>query len=349
VELLATVAVICLAIRGQRKLYQNAVDIGREFKLPNGPEVLIRHRASQMARVGWLSQVKELIWFPIHSVSTLAADSNDTSLSPVEHLIARYLYRGRWQARTARVEIATIVAVLALGTIDQQIGTSYIEVGVLRPSGYHAREVATLVSLLSLVSIQFLVFWVADAMLLSRAFILELSRSRREWPAASLERAQTEFGLCAGTATTWLNLRLVAARTERVANLVWYPSLVIAAMAIAAFTVEFGPFSFASNPVSLSISTLILIAAAFLLRRSAESLRSRAIVWIEDYRSLLLSPQSDKTSEVSQLDRLIDRVAALRDGAFAPYSQQPLVKALLVPAATYGSNLLLEHFGLTGL
>jgi hypothetical protein len=41
---------------------------------------------------------------------------------------------------------------------------------------------------------------------------------------------------------------------------------------------------------------------------------------------------------VAQLDRLSERVSALCDGAFAPYSQQPMVRAVLVPVLTYGAT-----------
>jgi hypothetical protein len=350
VELLSILAVVCLTKRGQRMLDQNAIDIGRAFKLENSPDTLMAFRAAQVSHLKWGSQLKELVWFPIQAVSALVeVFPNDKSLSPVEHLFARYLFRGRWVARFTRVVVATCVAVLGLMLIDHVVGTSYIEVGVLLPSGNFARRGAKILSLLSLMSIQFLVFWVADAMMLSRAFTLELSRDEPEWPPHALAQEETELGLSSGPSMTWLNLKLIASRSVCVANLVWYPSIVIALMAVAAFTVEFGPFSFASNPVSLVISTLLLIAAALLLRTSAEQLRSRALTSLEDYRSRALKPQCATAAEAPQLEHLIARVRDLGKGAFAPYSQQPLVKALLVPAATYGSNLLLQYLSSIGL
>ena len=52
----------------------------------------------------------------------------------------------------------------------------------------------------------------------------------------------------------------------------------------------------------------------------------------------VLEPSGEGKAGVAQLDRLSERVAALRDGAFAPYSQQPMVRAVLVPALTYGAT-----------
>jgi len=36
-------------------------------------------------------------------------------------------------------------------------------------------------------------------------------------------------------------------------------------------------------------------------------------------------------------------VLALREGAFAPYSEQPIVRAVLVPAATYAATIALQY------
>jgi hypothetical protein len=347
VEFLATLAVICLGIRGQRELDQDAVCIGEQFDLMP-PDALLQYRTAQMARLGWRCQLKELIWLPIQRKSTTEDPPDAGSPSALERLLARYLYRGRARARITRVSIVTLLSVMALIPIDRIAGTSYIEAGVLWPTGPEAR-IAALVSLMGLLSIQFLVFWVADAMLLSRAFALELLREWPEWPTDVSQRKETELGLSSDPAVIWLNLQLVAARTACVVTLVWYPSLVIAGMAIAAFTVEFGPFSFASNPVSLIISTLILVAAALLLRASAESLKGSALTRLENYRIRALTPRDPKSTEASQLDHLIARVDALGKGAFAPYSQQPLIKAILLPAATYGANLLLQYLNSAGL
>ena len=120
--------------------------------------------------------------------------------------------------------------------------------------------------------------------------------------------------------------------------MIWYPSLVIAAMAAAALTVEFGEFGFASNPIALVISAGFVVGAAVLLRRVAESWRTDVLVKLEDARVAGLDPSGERKASVAQLDRLSERVANLRDGAFAPYSQQPLVRAVLVPALTYGAT-----------
>jgi hypothetical protein len=50
-----------------------------------------------------------------------------------------------------------------------------------------------------------------------------------------------------------------------------------------------------------------------------------------------------------QLELLSRRVEELRDGAFTPFSQQPLVRAMLLPLGSFGGTALLEYLLLPGL
>ncbi len=125
-------------------------------------------------------------------------------------------------------------------------------------------------------------------------------------------------------------------------RLIWYPSLMLAAMAVAALTVEFGELGFASNPIALIISAGFIVGAAVMLRRAAEAWRSDVIFRLDDGRFFVLGTPDAKPG-ADQLDRLVKRVRSLSEGAFAPYSQQPLVRAVLVPAITYGATLGLQN------
>jgi len=40
---------------------------------------------------------------------------------------------------------------------------------------------------------------------------------------------------------------------------------------------------------------------------------------------------------------MLRRVEELRDGAFSPFSQQPLVRAMLLPLGSFGGTALLEY------
>jgi hypothetical protein len=350
VEVLATGTVVCLAIRGQRVLSRSAAQINQRFGFAHDTRKLLQHREAQLMRLPGWARLLACMGLPNCLPSEVTPDRTPVDpVSPIEDLIARYLYNGRGAARFMRVALITVLSGSALMALDYQIGTNYIEVGVLTLSG-KSHEVGRVLSVLSFFAIEFLVLWVADAMMLSRAFIRELTRSEPDWPPKSLELAGSRFALDTEALKVWSNLQIVADRTEVVAGLVWYPALVIIAMGVCAFTVEFGPFSFVSDPLSLLINGLIAILAAMLLRQAAESLRHKSIEQLDEYRSRLARSQSLDRNDAAttELEHLLARIEDLQTGAFAPYSQQPLVKAVLIPGGTYGATLLLQYLNTLG-
>jgi hypothetical protein len=196
-----------------------------------------------------------------------------------------------------------------------------------------AGRCSDIISFLSLLAMQFLVFWSADASLLSRSFILALKRDTPAWPDAT-----AALGLPTPLAAQWFDLQLVAARTRSVVSLVWYPSFVIAVMAVAALTIQFRQFQFANNPIALVVGIVFLVGSAVALRRAAEALRAEVRQSFENAQLQSPGMPSDK-----RLELLLQRISALREGAFAPYSEQPIVRAVLVPIATYGATVGAQH------
>jgi hypothetical protein len=264
--------------------------------------------------------------------------------------VAQYLYRGQWQARLRRVGLITLIASLLLLALEYilmvfefNMGISFVRGFALIDTHYVERGIEDGISLLNLLTVQFLIFWVADAMLLTRSFALALKEDKPAWPETVIGDQMKELGLSRTWAEYWLDLRLIAWRTGRVASLIWYPSLVIAVMAIAALTVEFGEFGFESNPIALVISAGYVVSAGVMLRRIAEAWRSDVLFRLEDAKLRALQPPDGADGKVEQLDRLSERVSSLCDGAFAPYSQQPVVRAVFVPALTYGATAALQY------
>jgi membrane protein implicated in regulation of membrane protease activity len=345
IELLSIVAVVALVWRGKRMLDRNSGEIQCELVLPSAPAQLIARHEAALSKANWVERAREWVWFPI-GASLLAAEpvQGQTTYIQIEELLGQYLFRGSVRKRTYRVSAATLLWTLLLLPVNWLVGTNFIQSGDLPSSTGGEDLVSKSLSLVSCFAIQFLVLWVADAMLLSRAFTLDVSRSQLKWPAPARVAAMRQVAMPATAAEAWWRLRLVAVRTECVATLVWYPSIVLAAMGVAAFTVEFGRFRLASNPVALVLSAAIVVASAAGLRRSAEELRTRTIELLEDARSRALRTHRADSPQAAQYECLIARVTDMSEGAFAPYSQQPLVRALIVPAASYGGGLLLQYY-----
>ena len=241
--------------------------------------------------------------------------------------MAQYLNRGTALARFLRVICTAVLSVALLVALEAIPG-----IRAFRPS-------IDAISLASLFAMQFLILWTADALLLVRSFILTLWRDQPAWPTAALQKECDALGLDQERARLWLNLRLIGRRTDGVASLVWYPSFVIAASTLALLTIQFREFQFANNPIALVAGAIFVIASAIALRGAAEQVRRGTRHRLEDDR---LREQKTGGGSAAQVESLLERVDALREGAFAPYSEQPIVRAVLVPAATYGATIAVQ-------
>jgi hypothetical protein len=84
------------------------------------------------------------------------------------------------------------------------------------------------------------------------------------------------------------------------------------------------------------------LAMAALLNYGAESAREKALRRMQADLLWLKGAGPDYAGLTEQFPGLIEQVRNLRQGAFAPFFQQPLVRALLVPLGGAG------FLGLTG-
>jgi hypothetical protein len=330
--------VITLLIRGQRKLNNNTEKIRREFAFARTYRWLTRHYGSAVRGWSWKRKAKEWTYFPFGNLSN---DEDRPPLlagtSALESLIARYLYRGIGPRRFLRVLVATVVFILVLKFLEWLGFSLFADVPwAVTQVRKHGAE--GWIAFLCFTFMQVLIFWVIDAILLTRAFLLDVARDEPQWPTDSLAKTHAELGLPDDLAPIWLNLRLIARRTHWVGNFIWYPSLVIAGMFAATFTVEYGQYRFETNPVTLIVSIGLIVATVVVLRQAAESWRADLLQRLAHRRLAQLAANPPNSEAVAQLQVLIDLVTQLHDGAFAPYSEQPLVRAVLLPAVTFAAT-----------
>jgi hypothetical protein len=90
---------------------------------------------------------------------------------------------------------------------------------------------------------------------------------------------------------------------------------------------------------------VIVIVCAVLLRRSAEDARQKVLARLDDDRIRLHS----RDQSAAQVDAMAARVNAVRTGAFAPYSQQPIVRALAATLTALGGPALLDYLYIGGI
>lgn len=189
------------------------------------------------------------------------------------------------------------------------------------------------------VTFQVLVFWVVDANLLLIRFIRHLSDNHAIWP----NKLQLEQRAIFGTANhpcvdEWIDLQLIAKRTSAVSRLIYAPTLVMLILLASRSSL----FDNWPTPPSLIITylltALILLGSALSLRRAAEKARTVALQRLDTY--LLTTTPSAPYYEKFHMIR--ERISTLNTGSFSRYSEEPLVRALLLSLTGIGGSALVD-------
>ena len=202
------------------------------------------------------------------------------------------------------------------------------------------------ITLASVLAMLFLLFLVADAALYCVWFVWELRNQNYRWPTKTTTFFKTKFGFLADFPDDWIDLEFIALRTKAMSTIIYYPFAAIALM-IASRSKIFDNFS-ESVPIlaTTAAGIAITIGCSIALSRAAETSRKAAIARLNE--QITAANGAANAGLVAQLSTLLTRVQALDEGAFTPWSQQPLTRALLLPIASYGGTAWLEYPSLLG-
>jgi len=187
------------------------------------------------------------------------------------------------------------------------------------------------ITVVSLLGMLFVLFYMVDATRLCIAWIKGLTENRFDWGDTGVDDLCTELNIPQQYAIDWLKLHMVAERTSEVGKLIFYPFIVIILILFSRIN-YFDDWGF---PQSLAIitSSLIVIAlyTAVKLRQEAENVRDEFLQTLNmDKLTVGGNVSLDDKPTLTQIDELIDNVNDLRKGAFQPFLEQPLVKASLL-------------------
>jgi len=145
-----------------------------------------------------------------------------------------------------------------------------------------------------------------------------------------------------------LDVELVGAATAPVGNLVWHPILVLIVIAVSRLPL----FDAWNLPVPLlvvmGLALTYAVTSAWRLRRAAEAVRSNAIRKLtEELRRLRDQPDTD--SQIKRVEEMLREVRATEEGAFRPFSRQPVVQAILTLISSLTGIAVLQYSSLVNL
>jgi len=264
-----------------------------------------------------------------------------------------YVRQGRLRARIGRV-VAGIAAMFLLWWM------LFLVFGQQKPPtrGTLSLDAYEWITFILTFATLFLVFFVADTTLLCWRMIKALREKTVVWGPGAVRKYSDRLGLDGGYGhrlrhqhccleDDWIDLLFISKRTKCITNLLYYPFLVIALILVSRSRLFANYIPNIPDLVTMGLGVVIVIACAVALRWSAEASRDKARRKLNDEIAAARSLQ-DGGPLASQLELLLRRVEELRDGAFSPFSQQPVVRAMLLPLGSIGGTALLEYLMLPG-
>jgi hypothetical protein len=280
--------------------------------------------------------------------------SADVDRSPSACLLrfwSPYVYQSRSKARMFRVGIYLIILFVLWGILELVFGNPPIPT-----RGVWAFGLYTPVSWLLNVAALFLTLFVADATIQCWRVIKALREETDNspaagkpivWPEATLAKFSARVGLPPADLEHWVDLVFISKRTKTITALIYLPFVIVALVIVSRsrFFANYAP----SVPeiLVMTVALLIVTGSAVALRLSAEASRAKAHRRLSD--QIMLARQSqDGEHRAVQLELLSRRVDELNEGALTPFSQQPLLRAMLLPLGSFGGTALLEYLLLPG-
>ena len=303
----------------------------------NGPK---KKAASQLWRTRkgvWLSFKKPItFWLGRNTIAFWDWPANGKT--SVRELWSDYKHRGSTGNRGWRVGLATLI--YGLFGLCLMLCLRF---PVAPARDGFSRSVDIFCLFISVVSMIVLIFFVVDATRLCRRFITHLSSSATEWPLEARQEYGRGRSMSSEPLAEWLKVKLIAARTVVSGRLIYYPFIVLLIMILSRHSC-FDNWDWpASLIIIFGLNSLYAVACVFMLRRAAERARDNLVAGLNE--QLLGGTGRPEEDSVKQIERTIERIRSMKEGAFAPFLRQPVVAAALLPFGGIGGLALLEHLG----
>ena len=142
---------------------------------------------------------------------------------------------------------------------------------------------------------------------------------------------------CASPAECLSKLQLVARLTARIDLLVYYPATLIGLMLLARSTYIDNWHFPLSLAMVVGLGAAYVVVSAIRLRMASEGVRRQVMSELAERRLADLAPNSSQ-----QIDQVMATIRTLKEGAFLPYTELPVFRAVALPSGLYGVTTVIE-------
>lgn len=346
VNLVCALLALIFVLRSNQRLSRNLEEIRSEFPISDGcdpPQSVDENTSGKHSLYSWLA----IQWRSGNSylrdcfgIRRRASDPANQAEAESSAAWDRYCREADTCPRFLRV-VGWTLLYLTLAYCMQRAWP------LTAPSrGLRSTEIDQWVTWLTIACFGLLLFYVFDALMICNRCIRRLVSEPPNWGNTIPQR----FGLTPEIRGSkevlkqWTAIQLIAKRTEAVGPLVYWPFLLLFLMIVGRNPVLERWSVSESLIVIVLVSVALIVYAALSLRWTTEAIRNAAIQELS--RESIAAEGSDDRKTSAQLKALIAALRELKRGAFAPYTEQHFIRALLLPLGGYAGSALLQYLTL---
>lgn len=278
-------------------------------------------------------------------------------------LFRRYLCLGRRKKRMGRALVCTILYVFLLSVMMIALGNGP---GNLIIRGHYSRVFDGGVIFIAAIAILFVVFYIFDAVFLSKRLLDYISRHPTRWPDAPLQKRVELFGVKPGHLDGVLDMEFAAVQTAEIGPLLFGP-LILVSLLVIARAPWFDHWTWPPGLIMIfAMNYLAVFFCWWMVRRTAENVRQDALHRLDEIclsvknsadESFDVTPNTasqpfgkvslKKEAYLGNLEMLRQRIETESRGAFARWFQDPTYLAVFVPSGISGVIGLISTYWLS--
>ncbi|RKY18401.1 MAG: hypothetical protein DRQ55_13435 [Planctomycetota bacterium] len=216
--------------------------------------------------------------------------------------------------------------------------------------GEWARMLDQLTLIVSVVALVTLILFIVDVTRECERLVEYLAKRQSSWPPAKCSARNNRRILDEMAVSELFDVQFVARRTRVVGELIVLPFVALLFTIISRNQLFDGWDWPVSLIVVLGVHALFSICSAVRMRRAAERVRAQSLRRLSERLTLHLGGISEESRAMAeQVRQLMEEIAAVSSGAFAPWSRSPALRALLMPFGGVGALALIDMLAQTGV
>ena len=337
-------ASVLLMVKAKKDLLGNDRDVAESFGLrKRGESSDFRDDQLHSADHTWWKVIRAPVKLGLLDRITLSGmQRRGGKLQNIEEVWRDYLLWGSPANRLIRTLVSAMLFFGIVGLIICLFGP---------PNHPHRGFVSQWVDLVffgaGILSLVMLTFFIVDATLLSTKFIKLLTDRLIIWPDFLAKPLLSAQGMGKNPAdqgtSSWLNILVVRDHSKALGRLVYFPFVAVFGAVLARHSY----FDHWNYPVGLNIIFALLLVfalmCAVLLRRTAKLARETTVAAIQKRMEQIESQWGYPHSLKENLKKMVDEIEDIREGAFAPLANHPILRALIA-FGTLATLAVTEYF-----